>query len=266
MKSFSGKTAVITGAASGLGRSFALQLAAGGSHLALCDVNLEGLEETRALIGEDGLRVSLHRVDVSDQSQMQQFAANVFAAHNAVDILINNAGICYRPMRFEDTTKEQFERMLAINFWGVFYGIQAFLPHLKTRPEASILNVSSLAGLVGLYGHAAYSISKSAMKGLTETLQAELSDTNVHVMSVHPGGVRTNLIRNAPNVPASEQSVSHELFTKLSFLDADKTTVKILKVLRRRRNRCIIGGDAWLILLVHRLFPQAYPKIAREFL
>jgi len=265
MKTFSGKTAVITGAASGLGRSFAIHLANAGANLALCDVNMDGLEETRGLIGENKLCVSLHRVDVSEQVQMEKFAVDVLAEHSTIDLLINNAGICYRPMRFEETTQAQFERMLAINFWGTFNGIRAFVPHLKTRPEAGILNVASLAGLVGLYGHSAYSISKSALKGMTEALQAELSGTNVHVMIAYPGGVRTNLIRNAPNVPPEERGVSHDLFTKLSFLDADRTTARILRALRRGRYRSIIGLDSKMILIVRKWIPQAYPAIAREF-
>ncbi len=265
MKSFQDRISVITGAGSGLGRSFALQLAAAGSHLALCDWDMDELDKTRRLIRDEGKRISLHHVNVSDQAQMEKFSAEVLAAHGTVDMLINNAGICYRPISFEETTNAQIEQIININLWGVIHGIRAFLPHLKIRPEAYIVNVSSLAGLVGLFGHSAYSISKSAVRGLTESLQAELAGSKVHIMVVHPGGVKTNLIRNAPNLPENEREISHDLFTKLAFLDADKTVKKILHAMLKKRNSIIIGADARLIFRLCQLFPQSYPRIMQAF-
>ncbi|MBM3137647.1 MAG: SDR family NAD(P)-dependent oxidoreductase [Chloroflexi bacterium] len=265
MKSFQNKISVITGAGSGLGRSFALQLAAAGSHLALCDLDMDGLEKTRRMIRNDGKRVSLHHVNVADQAQMENFSIEVLATHGAVDILINNAGICYRPMSFEETTNSQLEQMINVNLWGVIHGIHAFLPHLKIRQEAYIVNISSLAGLVGLFGHSAYSISKSAVRGLTESLQVELAGSSVKIMVVHPGGVKTNLIRNAPNLLENERDISHDLFTKLAFLDADKTVKKILHAVQKKRNRVIIGTDAHLIYWLCRLFPQSYHRVLQAF-
>ncbi len=181
MKTFNHKTAVITGAGSGLGRSFALQLYAAGARVALCDVNLSALEETRSLTGDDGERVSIHQVDVSNRAQMEAFAEDALALHGVVDILINNAGISMTPQLFDETTDAQFEKVIDINMWGVYHGIRVFLPHLRTRPEASIVNVSSFAGLVGLYNYSAYSMSKAAVRGLSENLQCELAGSNVSV-------------------------------------------------------------------------------------
>lgn len=263
MRSFSGKTVVITGAGSGLGRSFALQLYAKGARLALCDIDVAGIEETLQITGEAGNRVSLHPVDVADREQMTQFAADVLTQHGAADMLINNAGISLTPLQFDDTTDEQFEYVLNVNTWGVYYGIRVFLPQLRSRPEASIVNISSLAGLVGLYRYSAYSMSKSAVRGLSEALQSELAGSNVSVLLVHPGGVKTNIIRNAPNLQNDQREAAHRNFSKYALLSADLAVVKILRAVQKKRSRLILGIDARLVYAVRNLFPRSYPRIIR---
>ena len=261
MKDFKDKTAIITGAGSGLGRSLALQLYNAGARLALCDTDDAGMEETMRLTGESGNGVSLHRVDVSDQDQMSRFAAEAVSHHGAADILINNAGISLTPMTFEETTEEQFGKVLDVNMFGVYYGTRAFLPYLRQRPEASIVNISSLAGLVGLYGYSAYSMSKFAVRGLSEALQSELAGSNVSLLLVHPGGVKTNLIRNAPNVEDDEREAAHLNFSKYATLDADKTARKILRAVQKKKGRLILGVDAQVVYTIRKLFPGRFPKI-----
>ncbi len=263
MKNFQNKICVITGAGSGLGREFASQLYQAGALLALCDLDLDGLEDTLQHTGDDGSRVKLFQVDVSDQAAMRQFALDVESQLGSADMLINNAGICLIPQTFEETPDDQFKKVIDVNMWGAFYGIRAFLPHLKTRPEASIVNISSLAGMVGLYGHSAYSMSKSALQGLSEALQAELSGSQIHLLLVHPGGVSTNLIKNAPNLEDNKREKAHKNFTELSFLTPEKTVSRIIKAVQKKKNRAIIGFDARLILVIRTLFPRNYPKIAR---
>jgi short-subunit dehydrogenase len=194
---------------------------------------------------------------------MQEFARDVESQMGPADILINNAGICLIPQTFEETPDEQFVKVIDVNMWGAYYGIRAFLPQLKTRPEASIVNISSLAGLVGLYGHAAYSMSKSALRGLSEAMQAELSGTQVHLLLVHPGGVQTNLIKNAPNLDKGLQEKAHKNFTELSFLTPEKTVSRLIKGIQNKKNRVIIGLDARLILILRALFPRRFPNIIR---
>ena len=263
MKNFQDKICVITGAGSGLGREFTGQLYQTGAILALCDLDLKGLEETLQITGDDGNRVKLFQVDVSNQTAVKQFARDVESQLGPADMLINNAGICLIPQTFEDTSDEQFKKVMDVNLWGAYYGIREFLPQLKTRPESCIVNISSLAGLVGLFGHAAYSMSKSALRGLSEALQAELSDTQVHLLLVHPGGVRTNLIKNAPNLEEDKREKAHKNFSELSILTPEKTVTRILKAVQKKKNRAIIGIDSRLILVLRSLFPRNYPKIAR---
>jgi hypothetical protein len=261
MHEFQGKVAVITGAGSGLGRAIALQLNQAGAHLALCDLNMQGLEETRASLPDQRTRCSLHTVDVSDLEAMQQFGDAVLQAHGQVDLLVNNAGITLTPKRFTEIPHEQFVKVINVNQWGVYNGIRVFLPHLQQRPEASIVNISSLAGLVGLYGYSPYAMSKFAVRAISEALQMELAGSNVAVLSVHPGGVRTNIIKNAPDLEASNQSAAHDAFTKAATLTAEQAASQILKAVRKKRNYLVIGNDAKLVLLIRNLFPNRFPGI-----
>ena len=265
MKDFQGKVIVITGAGSGLGRSFANQFYLKGANLALVDLDPIGLQGTIQLTGDDGSRVKTFPVDVSDQDSMFQLAEDVESKLGSADMLINNAGICLVPQSFEDTTDELFKKVLDVNLWGALYGIRAFLPHLKRRPEACIVNVSSLAGIVGLFGHSAYSISKSAMRGLTETLQAELAGSPIHLLLVHPGGVKTQLIKNAPNLEQGLQEKAHHNFTQLSLLTSEKTVARIIRAIQKKKYRLIVGLDAYLILTLRVLFPRKYPTISKTF-
>jgi len=200
---------------------------------------------------------------VSDQAAMQGFAHSVVTQLGPADILINNAGICLIPHPFENISDEQFRKVVDVNMWGAYYGMRIFLPQLKSRPEASIVNISSLAGLTGLYGHSAYSMSKSALRGLTESLQSELARSQVKALLVHPGGVKTNLIKNAPNLEKELQEKAHINFTELSFLSPEQTVSKILRAIQKKKNRVIIGWDTRLVLVIRFLFPRNFPKIVR---
>ena len=148
---------------------------------------------------------------------MSQFVEEVIAEHGQVDILINNAGITLTPTVFEDISDEQYKKVIDVNMWGVYHGIRVFLPHLRTRPEAVIVNMSSLTGLVGIYGYSPYAMSKFAIRDLTESLQSELVGTNISVLIVHPGGVKTNIIKNAPDLNGTQlREEAHEIFTQVA--------------------------------------------------
>lgn len=261
MKSFQNKTAVITGAGSGLGQALALQFNQAGSHLALCDLNMKGLEETHSLLSNQTLKTTLHLVDVSSREQMQKFAGEVIAQHGQVDILINNAGISLSPKFFDDISEEQFEKVININLWGVYHGVRTFLPHLRTRPEAAIVNMSSLAGLVGLPTYSAYAMSKFAVRALSESLQSELSKTNISVLVVFPGGVKTNIIMNAPDLKEDEREAAHSNFSKAAMLTADGAAGRILRAVQRKKKRLILGPDARIFFTIRNLFPNRFPAI-----
>ncbi len=252
---------MITGAGSGIGRSLALQLNLAGAHLALCDLDRDGLSETLTLLENKSSAASAHRVDVSDQQQMQQFAREAISEHGQVDILINNAGITLTPTPFEDIGDAKFKKIIDVNLWGVYYGIRAFLPYLKTRPEASIISVSSLAGLIGLSGYSPYAVSKFGIRALSESLAMEFSGTNIHVMVVHPGGVKTNIIKNASNLEDANREQAHQTFTRAAMLTPDKAAEKILRAAKKKRHRLILGADASITYAIRMLFPERYLNI-----
>jgi len=263
MKDFHGKVAVITGAGSGIGRSLALQLSKLGADLALGDINLENLSLTRDML-EKSNQVSLHRVDVAEREQMAGFAREVIAEHGHVDILINNAGITLTPTIFEDIPEVDFERVMHVNMWGVYYGIREFLPHLQTRPEAVIVNMSSLAGLVGLYGYSPYAMSKFAIRGLTEALQSELAGTNISLLIVHPGGVKTNIIKNAPDLANDQQRQdAHLEFSRFALLDPETVAAKIISAVRNNKRQLVIGIDARIVNMIRAMFPGRFPGILK---
>ncbi len=261
MKSFANKTVAITGAGSGLGRALALRFHAEGARLALCDLDLPGLEETRRLCGAESGRVSIRRVDVTDREQVNAWADESIQIHGQIDVLINNAGITLSPKLFDEISHDHFEKVIRVNMWGVYNGIRAFLPHLRTRPEAAIVNMSSLAGQVGLTGYAPYAMSKFAVRGLSETLQAELSETKISVLAVYPGGVKTNIIKNAPDLDEKQRQSAHDVFTRTAMLSADDAARKIMDGIIRKRNELVLGNDARLVLMIRALFPRRFPAM-----
>jgi NAD(P)-dependent dehydrogenase (short-subunit alcohol dehydrogenase family) len=198
MKSFKGKVAAITGAASGIGRALAIELSRRGCHLALSDVNEAGLAETAQLASANGVKVTTAKLNVADRAAVYAWADQVVADHGKVNLIFNNAGVALATT-LEDVKPEDFEWIMGINFWGVVWGSQAFLPHLKKTGDGHIINISSLFGLMSLPTQGAYNASKFAVRGYTEALRQELDVDNCGVSAtcVHPGGIRTNIARSA---------------------------------------------------------------------
>ncbi len=190
------KTAVVTGAAGGIGRAIAVSLSRRGCNLALADVNEAGLAETARLASGGGLRISGHRLDVADRAAVAAFPNIVLADHPGVDVLVNNAGVALGGT-FEQVSPEDFEWLFDINFWGVVRMTRAFLPLLKRSDKARIVNLSSIFGIVAPPGQTAYSASKFAVRGFSNALGHELAGTQVGVTVVHPGGVATSIADNA---------------------------------------------------------------------
>src|SRR5881227_1360673 len=199
MTTISGAAAAVTGAASGIGRALALELAARGCDLALADRDEAGLQQVAAEIAKTHSRkVSVHRVDVGEPSQIADFATAATAAHPGLNIVINNAGVALLG-QFSEIEQAQMEWLININFWGVVHGTRAFLPHLSRQREAHIVNLSSIFGIIAPPGQTAYCAAKFAVRGFSESLRHELAMANsfVKLSVVHPGGVATDIARNS---------------------------------------------------------------------
>ena len=194
MKNFEGKVAVITGAGSGMGRELAIELAKSGANIALAEWNEDTLNETAELLKNYNVGVSKHVIDVSDKEAVFALPQKVIDEHGAVDMVFNNAGVALS-QTIEDSTDEDWDWGLGILLHGVINGTRAFLPHLKKRPEAAIINTSSIFGLLSVPTQSIYHVGKYGVRAFTETLALEMKmeDSPVEVYSVHPGHIGTNI-------------------------------------------------------------------------
>jgi NAD(P)-dependent dehydrogenase (short-subunit alcohol dehydrogenase family) len=266
MKSFKHKVAAITGAASGMGRTLAIELARRGCHLALSDVNEAGLAETARMAGQHGVKVTSQRLDVANREAVNAWADAVVRDHGQVNLVFNNAGVALGA--FIDTVKpEDFEWIMGINFWGVVWGTQAFLPHLKRSGEGHIINTSSLFGLLASPTQGTYNASKFAVRGFTEALRQELDleKCGVSATSVHPGGIRTNIARAAKmdasmdRATGGQAEAARARFDQmLNMTTAESAAQQILRAVERNQRRVLVGADAKLMDLVVRLLGSWY--------
>ncbi len=260
------RTAVVTGAANGIGRAIAVSLARRGCHLALADIDEEGMAGTAKLIQESGVRVSQHRLDVADRSAVAQFPDIVVAEHGGADVLVNNAGVAVGGT-FEQVSDEDFEWLFEINFWGVVRMTRAFLPLLKRSDDARVVNISSAYGLIAPPEQAAYAASKFAVRGFSEALRHELEGSNIGVTVVHPGGVNTSISERA-RVPSgmTEEEIEQRRrkYRKLLRMPPEVAAETIVRGIEGREPRVLVGSDAKLISLITRLFPVTYWKILRK--
>ena len=266
MKTLKGSVAVVTGAGSGIGRALAQNLAAKGAQLALADVNSGSLEETRSLLGSAEARTYV--VDVSNASAVESFAARVKQDFGRASVLINNAGVALYGT-FAEITLEEFDWLFRINFYGVLYGCKFFLPLLKAEPEAHLVNISSVFGLIGPAGQTAYAASKFAVRGFTQALSRELLETPVSVSCVHPGGIRTRIADNARAGAATrveEQTQARERFDQVVRTSPEKAAEVIVNGILRKKARILIGADAYQIDFVQRLLPVRSPAMLAKLM
>jgi NAD(P)-dependent dehydrogenase (short-subunit alcohol dehydrogenase family) len=256
MERLEGRTAVVTGAAGGIGRAVAERLAAAGCHLALCDRNEAGLAETADSVQASGRRASVHVVDVSKKDKMEALVADVLSFHGGAHILVNNAGVTVIA-RFEEQSLDDFEWLMGVNFWGVVYGCKLFLPTLLAADEAHIVNLSSVFGIMGVPLQSAYCSSKFAVRGLSESLRAELSQTRVGVTSVHPGGVATNIVRDARYGDDERGTVKPGLVDRFArqMHPPEVIAEQIVRAIRKNRPRVLVARGARAIDTLQRASP-----------
>ncbi|HEX8298871.1 MAG TPA: SDR family NAD(P)-dependent oxidoreductase [Rubricoccaceae bacterium] len=261
-----GRTAVVTGAASGIGRAVAVSLARRGCDLALADLNEAGLAETATLVRTYGVRVSTHRLDVADRDAVSALPAAVTAEHTGVDVLVNNAGVALGGT-FEDVEEADFEWLFGVNFWGVVRMTRAFLPLLRASDDARLVNVSSIYGIIAPAGQTAYAASKFAVRGFSMALRHELEGSNVGVTVVHPGGVATAIADGArvpKATPADEAARGRARANRLLTLPPEVAGETIVRGIERRKARVLVGSDAKAAAVIERLVPVNYWALIRR--
>jgi len=269
MKDFKNKVAAITGSASGIGRSLAVELARRGCHLSLSDINELELVHTAELARAHGVTVTTARLDVANRDAVVAWATQTQAEHGKVNLVFNNAGVSLAAPA-ETARQQDFEWIMGINFWGVVNGSQAFLPFLRASGEGHVVNISSLCGLMALPTQGAYNASKFAVRGYTEALRIELEIERAPVSAtcIHPGGVATN-IALASRVDESVHAVTgigaerlkkraHRMIQATS---ADDAARQILRGVERSARRVLVGSDArWMDRMV-RLLGSSYQRV-----
>ena len=259
---FSGRVAVVTGAASGIGEQLALDLGRRGSDLVLVDVDGPRLAAVAARI--DG-NVTTIVADLADRSAVEGVATQIRAEHPAIGLLVNNAGIALGG-RFDQVTVEEFETVMNVNFRAPMLLTHALLPSLKASAGSHLVNVSSLFGLIAPAGQSAYSASKFALRGLSQVLHAELAADGIGVTTVHPGGIRTRIAETArvgSGVPAADVEPNQRMFAKLLTYPPEKAARQILDAVAKRKARLLISSSAKLPDLLARALPVAHARIIR---
>ena len=264
MTAIPGAAVAITGAASGIGRALAIELAARGADLALADRDEAGLQAAATEIADAGRRrISLHRVDVGDAEAVAAFAREAIAAHPSLNIVINNAGVALLG-QFHEIEQAQIEWLFNINFWGVVHSTRAFLGHLASQPAAHIVNLSSIFGIVAPPGQTAYSAAKFAVRGFSESLRHELQTAKspVRLSVVHPGGIKTNIVRNSrmgSSIADNERRAqSIERFDAIAQTSPRDAALRIIKGIEKNQPRILIGSDARFMDILQRFRPGTY--------
>ena len=263
MKIKPGTLAVITGGGGGIGRCLARALAAKGCDLALVDINQEALHKSQEAVLAFGVKTTLHTVDVTKFDAVEALAGEVVAQHGQVNILINSAGMTLQKS-FATHSIEDWQRMIGVNLMSVIHGCKAFIPALKLAAKkggAHLVNLSSMAGLLGMPNQASYSATKAAVQMISETLYAELYRDDIGVTTVHPGAIKTDMIL-ATLQESDDLKIAQESYQMVQRIGntPEYAAARIIRAIEKRSLRIRIGKDAVILDVLKRLFPVGLSK------
>lgn len=247
------KVIMVTGGGSGIGRNLVLNLVRKGAKVAAVDINEETLKETVELAGDLGSNISTHTVNITDLESVKSLPNEIIAYHGTIDGIINNAGIIQPFQRINDLEYEVMERVVNVNLWGPIYVTKTFLPYLLERPEAHIVNVSSMGGFFPFPGQTMYGATKAGVKLFTEGLHSELSDTNVNVTVVFPGAIQTNINENSGLADRSSES---DESSGMRALPAEEAAEIIVEAVEKDKYSVLVGQDAKMMDFMYRLNPK----------
>jgi short-subunit dehydrogenase len=264
---FAGKTAVLTGAASGMGEQLAYGLGVRGSDLVLLDRDADRLDAVAATVRlrHPGIAVETVVVDLADRKATLAAAERILADHPRIGLLVNNAGVALGG-RFDQVTLDEFEWVMDINFRAPVLLTHTLLPAVTAVPGAHIVNVSSLYGLIGPAGQSAYSSSKFALRGFSEVLRGELAPQGIGVTSVHPGGIRTRVAESArvgSGVSQADVEREQRAYRALLSYPADQAAGEILDGVEHRKARVLIAASAKIPDVLARLLPASHPRVLK---
>ncbi len=243
MHELRGKVAVVTGAAGGIGSAIAKRFAAEGATLCLVDLRAEALEAVARELGRDH-EVHAHVLDVADAAAWEELARNIASRHGGADLLINNAGISVHGA-FADQSVADLDRIVDVNLKSVLYGCHAFLPQLRGRTEAHIVNISSLAGRVAFPFQSTYCATKYAVRGFSGALCIELAGDRIGVSTIMPGAVATELLDRAASYDRSASAAVAKLMLAYG-VNPRRVADRVVRAIHRNEREVLIGWDAWV--------------------
>ncbi len=263
MQGFAGKVAVVTGAGSGIGQALAIELGRSGASVAISDVDTEGLKVTEDRLSAIGAKVKADRLDVTERERFLVYADEVKEHFGKVNQIYNNAGIAYTG-DIDVTAFKDIERVMDVDYWGVVNGTKAFLPHLISSGDGHVVNISSVFGLFAVPGQAAYNSAKFAVRGFTEALRQEmiLAKLPVRVTTVHPGGIKTAIARNATAAEGVDTASLAQWFdSKMARTSPERAAQIILEAVAKDRARVLVGTDAKILDAFVRISGPGYHKV-----
>lgn len=248
------KVIVVTGGGSGMGRELVLNLLSKGAKVVAIDINESALQETVALVGNENTSLKTFVIDITNREAVEGLVEKSIVHFGAVDGIINNAGIIQPFIKLKDLDYDVIERVVRVNFYGTLYLTKAFLPHLVSRPEGHIVNISSMGGFLPVPGQTIYGATKAAVKLLTEGLNSELTKTNVKVTVVFPGAIHTNIMGNSGLVEEERELTKKEL---ARLTTPSKAAEIIIDGMEKDRYRVLVGSDAKFLDFYYRFNPKS---------
>jgi short-subunit dehydrogenase len=252
------KVIVVTGGGDGMGRQLTLLLLKKGARVAAVDINENSLAKTRELAGDLGKNLSTHVADITNREAMEALPEKIIATHRVVDGVINNAGIIQPFERTSNLPFKDIDRVININLFGVINVTKAFLPYLLQRPEAHILNVSSMGGFLPVPGQSLYGASKAGVKLFTEALHSELMGTHVGVTVAFPGATETNIAQNSgAMIQGGEESAGKGI----KMTSAYTAAVQMVEAIEKNTYQLFIGSDSRMMNFLYRLNPKMAARI-----
>lgn len=265
MRVLSGGVAVVTGAASGIGRASARALAKEGMYVHVTDIDLDGARQVTREIRQAGGKASAHELDVRDPDAFVALAEQVYDRHGRCDVLHNNAGVAFAAP-FDETSLEDWHWVIDINLWGVIHGIHAFVPRMLEQGNGQVVNTASALGLFGWPGVAVYSATKFAVVGLSEALNMELAARNVRITAICPGIISTNIIRAARlrDTAEDQRATVENLYDRFG-ATPERVAADVLKAIKLGRGMQISPWHVLPLWVIKRLSTPGYQLLFGTF-
>jgi NAD(P)-dependent dehydrogenase (short-subunit alcohol dehydrogenase family) len=259
---FAGRVAVVTGAGSGIGQALAVRLSANGARLALLDLNGAAVEATARRCGEVGVQARADTVDVTDQDSLARCAAAVAGEFGRVDLLVCAAGVIHTGT-VQGSSWDDTRRVIEVNLLGAMGTVHAFLPLVRASDAGHVVLFSSGFGLLAMPRFAAYSASKFGLRGFSEALAQELATDRprVRVTCAYPGVVRTPIMRSGTFAEGEDPAARADSFDRLARTEPEQAAETILRRVRQRRARALVGADARAALLAERALGSTYQRL-----